>query len=413
MPLTRPLINNLNTNIEVFNDTLTVLHGNATVANSDIGLIMNRAGGIVPNAAFYWNESTQGFVLSLTNSNGIGYSNVTVSSYANVTVGNATINGTLSAITVGNIGSTILGNLVSASYISGVSGVNNGNIIISGNLTVTGNMTSVNYETVTNTETVNVIIANTVQASLYNWANGSPFVGTQGPAGVQGITGAQGVQGTTGITGSQGTTGSAGSQGTTGNTGSQGTTGGTGSQGTTGSQGIAGTQGTTGAGTQGTTGSTGTFSGTTTQQIITTNSTISTSTSTGALQVTGGAGVGGDINIGGNVLYGTASVLNGSSTAISIGTAPKAIDTFATATYRGAKYLISTTDVVNTQYQMSEVILIQDGTNVGVSVYGITYTGTSSSMTFSANITSGTLTLWGTGVSANNTVKLQRTLIPV
>jgi hypothetical protein len=123
--------------------------------------------------------------------------------------------------------------------------------------------------------------------------------------------------------------------------------------------------------------------------------------------------IAGDINIGGNVAYGAVAVLDGSSTTTSIGTAPKAIDNFATATYRGAKYLISTTDVTNTQYQMAEVILTQDGTNVGISVYGITYTGTSSRMTFSANIASGTLTLWATGVSTNNTVKLSRTLIPV
>ena len=62
---------------------------------------------------------------------------------------------------------------------------------------------------------------------------------------------------------------------------------------------------------------------------------------------------------------------------------------------------------------MAEVILTQDGTSVGVSVYGVSYTGTSLRMTFTANISLGTLTLWGTGVSANNTVKLQRTLIPV
>ena len=88
MALTRPLINNLNTNIEIFNDTITVLHANASVANSDIGLLMNRAGGLVPNAAFYWNETTQAFIHSLTSNTGVGYSNISVTSYANVTSGN-------------------------------------------------------------------------------------------------------------------------------------------------------------------------------------------------------------------------------------------------------------------------------------------------------------------------------------
>lgn len=115
----------------------------------------------------------------------------------------------------------------------------------------------------------------------------------------------------------------------------------------------------------------------------------------------------------GTLSYGTASALVSSSTTTSIGTTPTAIDTFAAATYRGAKYLVSTADVTNSQYQMAEVILTQDGTNVGMSVYGISYTGTAARMTFTANITSGTVTLWATGVSSNNTVKLARTLIPV
>ena len=69
MPLTRPLINNLNTNIEIFNESMTVLHGNSTQANVDIGFVMNRAMGLVPNSAFYWNEGSQSFYFTMT-SNG-------------------------------------------------------------------------------------------------------------------------------------------------------------------------------------------------------------------------------------------------------------------------------------------------------------------------------------------------------
>jgi hypothetical protein len=115
----------------------------------------------------------------------------------------------------------------------------------------------------------------------------------------------------------------------------------------------------------------------------------------------------------GTLSYGTAPILNSSSTTTGIGTSATAIDTFAAAAYRGAKYIISTTDVTNSQYQMAEAILTQDGTDVVVSVYGITYTGTSTRMTFSASISSGTVTLYATGISSNNTVKLARTLIPV
>jgi hypothetical protein len=115
----------------------------------------------------------------------------------------------------------------------------------------------------------------------------------------------------------------------------------------------------------------------------------------------------------GNLIYGTVPVLNGTSTTTNIGIAPTSIDTFATAAYRGAKYLISTSDITNAQYQMAEIILTQDGVTVSMSVYGVSYTGTTSRMTFTSNIVSGNATLWATGVSTNNTVKLARTLIPV
>jgi len=279
MPLTRPLINNLNTNVEIFNESMTVLHGNSTQANVDIGFVMNRAMGLVPNSAFYWNEGSQSFYFAMTANAGITYSNITPSSYANVTVGNVLF-------------------------------VNGAGLYVNGSLGTAGQVLGSNGTTL-------------------SWVSGGGFNG-----------------------------------------------------------------------------------GTITNLLTINNTAVSTSTTTGALIVTGGAGIAGDVNIGGNVAYGAVSILNGSSTTTSIGTTPKSIDSFATATYRGAKYLISTTDVTNTQYQMAEVILTQDGTNVGISVYGISYTGVSSRMTFTANITSGTLTLWGTGVSANNTVKLQRTLIP-
>jgi hypothetical protein len=148
-------------------------------------------------------------------------------------------------------------------------------------------------------------------------------------------------------------------------------------------------------------------------QLTVANSTSSTSTTTGALVVTGGAGIGGDAYHGGNVVYGTPAILNGSSTITSIGTGAKLLDSFATSVYRSAKYILSITDVTNTGYQTSEILLMQDGTNANITSYALMYTSTSSKMTFSSNIISGNVMLWGTGVSANNTVKLARTLIPV
>jgi len=140
--------------------------------------------------------------------------------------------------------------------------------------------------------------------------------------------------------------------------------------------------------------------------------TASTSTTTGALIVAGGAGIVGDVNIGANLTYGAVPILESSRTVTGIGTAPVAIDWFGSTAYRSAKYVVSTTDVTNSQYQTVEVILVQNGTTSTITSYGEVTTGSSTRMTFTSNITSGNVILWGTGVSANNTVKLARILIP-
>jgi len=140
--------------------------------------------------------------------------------------------------------------------------------------------------------------------------------------------------------------------------------------------------------------------------------TTSTSTTTGALIVAGGAGIAGDAYIGGNLIHGTVPVLEGSRTVASIGTAPVAVDWFGNTAYRSAKYVVSTTDVTNSQYQTVEVILVQNGTTSTITSYGEVTSDASTRMTFTSNVMSGNVILWGTGVSANNTIKLVRTLIP-
>jgi hypothetical protein len=119
------------------------------------------------------------------------------------------------------------------------------------------------------------------------------------------------------------------------------------------------------------------------------------------------------LTVTGNVIQGTVPILTSSSTTTSIGTSAVAIDTFVAAEYRSAKYVISINDITNTQFQTCEIILVQDGTTATISIYSIVFSGTTDRMNFTADIASGTVTLYGTGISVNNTVKLVRTLIPV
>jgi hypothetical protein len=143
------------------------------------------------------------------------------------------------------------------------------------------------------------------------------------------------------------------------------------------------------------------------------NTTASTSTTTGALQVAGGTGIAGNTYIGNNLVLGTVPILRGSSVTSTIATAPQAIDWFGSGAYRTAKYTISTTDVTNSWYQSVEIILVQDGTTSTITTYGLISTSGNTRMTFTSNIMSGNVILWATGVSANNTVKLDKKLIPV
>jgi hypothetical protein len=95
MALTRPLINNLNTTVEVFADPITVLHGGSTTANVDVGFIMNRANGLVSNVALYWNEAGNAFVTAFTSNSGGTDSNIAVTSYANIVTGSHTVYGAI------------------------------------------------------------------------------------------------------------------------------------------------------------------------------------------------------------------------------------------------------------------------------------------------------------------------------
>ena len=94
MALTRPTFNNVLTTVVSLSDPLTVLHGGATAANVDVGFLVNRGNGLLSNVALYWNESGQSFVTAFTANTGTTDTNVSVTSYANITAGNIYASGT-------------------------------------------------------------------------------------------------------------------------------------------------------------------------------------------------------------------------------------------------------------------------------------------------------------------------------
>jgi hypothetical protein len=120
--------------------------------------------------------------------------------------------------------------------------------------------------------------------------------------------------------------------------------------------------------------------------------TFTTATTTSALALAGGAAVTAD------------------QTAVSFGTIATVIDSFAKATFRTAKYVISVTN--GSSFQAAEVLVTHDGTNGYSSTYAVVTSG-STLATFSANVNGANVELKATGTAVGNTVKVQKTYIAV
>ena len=88
MALTRPKIAQIYTNVTALSDAITVLNAGASQANVDVGLLINRAHGLVSNTAVYWSESGNAFITAFTNNSGGTDSNITITSYADIKAAN-------------------------------------------------------------------------------------------------------------------------------------------------------------------------------------------------------------------------------------------------------------------------------------------------------------------------------------
>ena len=113
MGLTRPTVAQLNTVVTEISDPVSVLNRGSTLANIDVGFVLNRDGGISSNAAIIWQESSDQFVLGLTSNTGAVFANIAISTYANLRVG------TLTATFVNTTGNIVSGGNVTAPYFFG------------------------------------------------------------------------------------------------------------------------------------------------------------------------------------------------------------------------------------------------------------------------------------------------------
>ena len=89
------------------------------------------------------------------------------------------------------------------------------------------------------------------------------------------------------------------------------------------------------------------------------------------------------------------------------------VDAWSTGTFRSAQYMLQVTDTDNNSYQISQLLLVQDGIDVYFTEYADIYTA-SSLGSWSADIDSGSVELLFTPYSADNlTIKVVRTTIDI
>jgi hypothetical protein len=86
------------------------------------------------------------------------------------------------------------------------------------------------------------------------------------------------------------------------------------------------------------------------------------------------------------------------------------VDSFSAANYRSAKYYVQITS--GTDYHVTEVLLIHDGTEVYITEYGTVYSNTSLG-NVSANINTGYVELLVAPSNSTSTVKTRRLAIEV
>lgn len=166
MALTKAKISNIDTSIEFFQDPIILLNEKSTLANIDVGFVFNRNGGTDPNVSIYWNETTKSFTLAYTSNNGILNSNISVNSYANITVGNIYSSGYYYAdgspfvssgaanVIIQDEGNTLTTAVNTINFVGeGVSANATGNVVT---VTITGNGSggSANYLVLSNSSTV-------------------------------------------------------------------------------------------------------------------------------------------------------------------------------------------------------------------------------------------------------------------
>ena len=94
-----------------------------------------------------------------------------------------------------------------------------------------------------------------------------------------------------------------------------------------------------------------------------------------------------------------------------VDSASESIDTFAHASFRAAKYLITIDDNAKTETGITEALVVHDGTTAFITQYGTVNTGNNDMITLSAAISGSNVVLSAAGLTPNLSLKIHKTLL--
>lgn len=111
-----------------------------------------------------------------------------------------------------------------------------------------------------------------------------------------------------------------------------------------------------------------------------------------------------------NILSIAHGNITASNSVLTIGTTgTDVVDSFGTGVYRTAKYLLQARNSGSTEFQVSEVLVIHDGTTAYLTEYGKMYTGANPLLTsLTVSIAAGSVALKATAASAGTVVRFTK-----
>ena len=111
-----------------------------------------------------------------------------------------------------------------------------------------------------------------------------------------------------------------------------------------------------------------------------------------------------------NILSIAHGNITASNSVLTIGTTgTDVVDSFTTSSYRTAKYLLQARNSGSTEFQISEVLVVHDGTTAYLTEYGKIYTGANPLLvSLAVTISTGTLSFTATGAAAGTVVRFTK-----